>query len=64
MIKIVKTGTKRITECPNCGAILKYDHTEDAKNVRSLPLPYDLIGEITCPQCNCEFSVRFERYYL
>lgn len=58
MIKIIKPGTLRKVTCNNCGAVLRYDATEDMKteNVESF------IGAgvkaykrqqqyIICPQC-------------
>ena len=37
MIKIIKPGTLREVTCNNCGAVLRYDATEDVKteNVES-----------------------------
>lgn len=37
MIKIIKPGTLRKVTCNNCGAVLRYDTTEDMKteNVES-----------------------------
>lgn len=31
MIKIIKSGTLREVTCNNCGAVLRYDTTEDIK---------------------------------
>lgn len=59
MIKIIKPGTLREVTCNNCGAVLRYDKTEDVKteNVGSfLGASVEAYKReqqyIICPQCN------------
>lgn len=58
MIKIIKPGTLRKVTCNNCGAVLRYDTTEDMKteNVESFlgagVKAYKRQQQyIICPQC-------------
>lgn len=58
MIKIIKHGTLREVTCNNCGAVLRYDTTEDIKteNVKSFLVnsveAYKREQQyIICPQC-------------
>lgn len=58
MIKIIKPGTLREVTCNNCGAVLRYDATEDVKteNVESFLCnsveAYKREQQyIICPQC-------------
>ena len=58
MIKIIKPGTLREVTCNNCGAVLRYDKTEDVKteNVKSFLCnsveAYKREQQyIICPQC-------------
>lgn len=58
MIKIIKPGTLREITCNNCGAVLRYDTTEDVKteNVKSFLInsveAYKREQQyIICPQC-------------
>lgn len=58
MIKIIKPGTLREVTCNNCGAVLRYDTTEDMKteNVKSFLAncveAYERQQQyIICPQC-------------
>lgn len=58
MIKIIKPGTLRKVTCNNCGAVLRYDTTEDMKteNVKSFLANCVEVYKrqqqyIICPQC-------------
>lgn len=58
MIKIIKPGTLREVTCNNCGAVLRYDATEDVKTENVESFLGDSVGAykrqqqyIICPQC-------------
>lgn len=69
MIKILRPGTKKEVECPNCGALLSYDisdileksshsiaETSSASWLSSKNTTY-----IICPQCNNEIILSATR---
>lgn len=54
MIKIIKPGTLREVTCNNCGAVLRYDTTEDIKteDVKTFLANSGRTQQyIVCPQC-------------
>lgn len=58
MIKIIKPGTLREVTCNNCGAVLRYDATEDVKTENVESFLGDSVEAykrqqqyIICPQC-------------
>ena len=59
MIEIIRPGTKKQVECPNCGALLSYDavldvEREEEKAIGTL-FPESLTkvtSFIKCPQCD------------
>ena len=65
MIKIIKPGTLREVTCNNCGAVLRYDTTEDIKteNVESfLTNSYKRQQQyIICPQCENKIVLKAVR---
>ena len=55
MIKIIKEGTRKIAECPNCGCEFSYERED---------LCMDPIWKkwiVNCPQCNEAVTVMAER---
>ena len=64
MIKVLKAGTKKKINCPDCGAYLSYDENEDVKidTVRTIPTNcvegYARQDKyIICPQCGFRIMV-------
>lgn len=55
MIKIIKPGFLKETQCSKCGAVLSYDENEDVETYRK-PVKY-----ITCPQCKNEIVLKAVR---
>ena len=55
MIKIIKEGTRKIAECPNCGCEFSYEE-EDIEKYGLLADSLVLIGKtwVVCPQCSKE----------
>lgn len=58
MIKIIKPGTLREVTCNNCGAVLRYDATEDVKTENAKSFLVNSVEAykreqqyIICPQC-------------
>lgn len=64
MIKIIKPGYLKETQCPKCGAVLSYNENEDvetrhAKGIASTMETYRKPVEyITCPQCKNEIVLK------
>ena len=55
MIQIIKKGTRKIAECPNCGCEFSYEE-EDV--IRGLMWKDD---RVNCPQCNKAVGIMVER---
>ena len=62
MIKIIEPGTRRITECAECGCKFSYEN-EDIENDGLLVNNLVLIGIIwvVCPQCGKEIVLTTTR---
>lgn len=63
-IKILKQGTKKKVECPECGSLLSYDAAEDVEtgNEKRYGELYNRRYEyITCPCCKQKIILRAER---
>lgn len=64
MIKILKSGTKKKVECPECGALLSYDSNGDIqtgyeKRLSSTNMPYkNPYDYIICPQCQYKIVLK------
>ena len=60
MIKILRPGTKKEVECPNCGALLSYDISDileksshsTVETSSAFWLSSKKTTYIVCPQCN------------
>ena len=58
MIKILRPGTKKETECPSCGALLSYDIFLEKSSHSTVEtssafwLSSKNTNYIVCPQCN------------
>ena len=50
MIKIIKTGTKEVRTCDNCGCKFSFD----AEDVITASLAMGKRKYVTCPQCKSE----------
>ena len=55
MVKIIKEGTRKIENCPNCGCEFSYER-EDA--IRD---PVRIENHVNCPQCNKAVTIMAER---
>lgn len=65
-IKILKQGTKKKVECPECGSLLSYDAAEDVEtgNVKRYgngELHNGRYEYITCPCCKQRIVLEAER---
>ena len=56
MIKIIKEGTRKIAECPNCGCEFSYEE----KDVLIDP-GFTKESHVNCPQCNKAVIFMVER---
>ena len=67
MIKVIKPGYLKETQCQKCGAVLSYDENEDvetryekrlAASMEEYRLP---VKYIICPQCKNEIVLKAVR---
>lgn len=69
MIKILKPGTRKETECSNCGALLSYDFSDilekSSKAIAETSSTFWLNSKektyIVCPQCKKEIILSSTR---
>ena len=62
MIKIIEPGTRRITECAECGCKFSYDN-EDIENDGLLTNNLVFLGKtwVVCPQCHKSITLTATR---
>ena len=60
MIEIVRPGYKKIVECRNCGAILRYDKRKDVQEKAPAGHIGYMIKYIICPECQEHVNVNTE----
>ena len=62
MIKIIKHGTRRITECTECGCKFSYEN-EDIENDGLLTNNLVFLGKtwVVCPQCGKKIVLKAMR---
>ena len=62
MIKIIEPGTRRITECAECGCKFSYEN-EDIENDGLLTNNLVFLGKtwVVCPQCGTEIVLKTTR---
>ena len=67
MVKIIKPGCLKETQCSKCGAVLSYGENEDVgiryeKGIASTMETYRKpVKYITCPQCRNEIVLKAVR---
>ena len=62
MIKIIEPGTRKITECAECGCKFSYEN-EDIENDGLLTNNLVFLGKtwVVCPQCGKEIVLKTAR---